>query len=199
MAGDGIRQFLDIGTGIPASDNTHEVAQSVDPQARVVYVDNDPIVLTHARALLRSSTGATDYIDADARDTGKILAATAATLDFSQPVGVMLIAILHCVRAEDDPRALVRDLLSAVPSGSYLAISHPARDQHVDAAKAEESLTRSMGTKVTFRSRDEVTTFFDGLDLIDPGVVPVQDWRPESDLDRGSLPTAMWGGVARKP
>jgi len=199
MASDGIRQFLDIGTGIPASDNTHEVAQAVDPQARVAYVDNDPIVLAHARALLRSSSGSTDYIDADARDTGKILTAAAETLDFSQPVGVMLIAILHCITDADDPHALVRDLLSAVPSGSYLAITHPARDQHEDATKAEESLTRSMGTKVTFRTRAAVTSLFDGLDLIDPGVVPVEEWRLESDLDRNSLPPAMWGAVARKP
>ena len=199
MANNGIRQFLDIGTGIPAADNTHEVAQSVDAEARVVYVDNDPIVLNHARALLRSSSGATDYIDADARDTAKILAAATQTLDFSQPVGVMLIAILHCVTDEDDPRALVARLLSAVPAGSYLAITHPARDQHEDATRGEESLTRSMGTKVTFRTRAQVTALFDGLELIDPGVVPVQDWRPESDLDRNSLPTAMWGGVARKP
>ena len=198
MANQGIRQFLDIGTGIPAAENTHEVAQSVDPQARVVYVDNDPIVLNHARALLRSASGATAYIDADARDTRKILAAAAATLDFSQPAGVMLIAILHCITDGDDPGALVRDLLSALPSGSYLAITHPARDQHEDATKGEESLTRSMGTKVTFRTRAEVAAFFGGLDLIDPGVVPVQDWRPDSDLDRNSLPTAMWGGVARK-
>jgi hypothetical protein len=198
MAGGGIRQFLDIGTGIPAANNTHEVAQSVDPESRIVYVDNDPIVLAHARALLRSSSGSTDYISADARETAKILTAAGQTLDLSQPVGLMLIAILHCVPDEDDPGALVRHLLSAVPSGSYLAITHPARDQHADATKAEESLTRSMGTKVTFRTRTQVTALFDGLDLIDPGVVPVQDWRPESDLDRASLPTAMWGGVARK-
>jgi hypothetical protein len=194
----GIRQFLDIGTGIPTSDNTHEVAQSVAPEARVVYVDNDPIVLAHARALLTSATGPTAYIDADARDTGKILAEAAGALDFSQPVGVMLIAILHCVPDSDDPGRIVRHLMDAVPAGSYLAITHPARDQVTVATRAEESLTESMGQKVTFRSREQVTGFFTGLDLAEPGVVPVQDWRTDSDLDRNSAPTAMWGGVARK-
>jgi len=199
MAAQGIRQFLDIGTGIPATGNTHEVARAVDPSCRVVYVDNDPIVGAHAQALLGSATPLVDYITADARDTREILDAAARTLDFSQPAGIMLIAILHCIPDEDDPRALVGDLLSAAPPGSYLAITHPARDQLQAATKAEESLTRSMGQKVTFRTRAEVASFFDGLDVEDPGVVPVQDWRPDSDLDRDSLPTAMWGAVARKP
>jgi hypothetical protein len=199
MAEQGVRQFLDIGTGIPTANNTHEVAQAVDPAARVVYVDNDPIVLTHARALLRSGTGATDYVDADARDTATILSAAAETLDFSQPVGLMLIALLHCVADEAEARRIVSTLVDAAPPGSYLAITHPARDQLEVATKAEESLTRSMGIPVKFRTREDVTAFFDGLELQEPGVVPVQDWRTESDEDRHSLPTAMWGGVARKP
>ncbi len=194
----GVRQFLDIGTGIPTANNTHEVAQRVDPAARIVYVDNDPIVLTHARALLTSTTAPTAYIDADARETGKILEQAARTLDFTKPVGVMLIALLHCVPDEDGPGQLVRDLMAAAPPGSYLAITHPARDQLAVATKAEESLTKSMGQKVTFRTRDEVSGFFDGLELIPPGVVPVQEWRPTSELDFNSAPTAMWGGVGRK-
>jgi hypothetical protein len=197
-AENGIRQFLDIGTGIPTSDNTHEVAQRVTPQARVVYVDSDPIVLAHARALLTSATGPTAYIDADAREVGRILDEAAGTLDFGQPVGIMLIALLHCIPDEDSPGQLVRDLMAAVPAGSFLAITHPARDQLAVATKAEESLTKSMRQKVTFRSHDEVAGFFAGLDLVEPGVVPVQEWRATSELDFNSAPTAMWGGIGRK-
>jgi S-adenosyl methyltransferase len=199
MAGARIRQFLDVGTGIPAADNTHEVAQSVAPECRVVYVDNDPIVLSHARALLTSTAGPTNYLEADARDTAAILARAAGTLDFSQPVGVMLIAILNCIPDEDDPRRIVTALLDAVPSGSFLALTHPARDQVTAAVKAEQSLTRSMRQQVTFRTRDEVAALVAGLDVEEPGVVPIQAWRPESVLDFSSLPTAMWGVVARKP
>jgi hypothetical protein len=199
MADEGnVRQFLDIGTGIPSANNTHEVAQAIDSDARVVYVDNDPIVLAHARALLTGKPGTTAYIDADARDTERILSEAAATLDFSRPVGVMLIAVLHCVTDEDGPGRVVADLMAACAPGSFLAISHPARDQLDVAIKAEESLSKSMGMKVTFRTRDAVEKLFDGTDLADPGVVPVQEWRPASELDTNSLPTAMWGGVARK-
>ena len=121
----GIRQFLDIGTGIPASNNTHEVAQSVAPETRVVYVDNDPMVLAHARALLASGPhGATDYIDADLRDTGKILEVAGQTIDFTEPVAVMLIAVLHLIRDEDNPRRIIEELMAAVPPGSSLSISH---------------------------------------------------------------------------
>jgi SAM-dependent methyltransferase len=195
----GVRQFLDIGTGIPSVSNTHEVAQATDTGARVVYVDNDPIVLAHARALLTGTPGTTAYIDADARDTGKILAEAAATIDFSKPVGVMLIAVLHCVPEQDQPGRVVAELLAACPPGSYLAITHPARDQVDVAVKAEESLSKSMGMKVTFRTRGAVERFFAGhTDLIEPGVVPVEKWRPTSELDFASLPTAMWGGVGRK-
>jgi hypothetical protein len=195
----GVRQFLDVGTGIPTAHNTHEVAQEIDPDARVVYVDNDPIVLAHARALLTGKPGTTAYIDADARDTGRILEQATATLDFTKPVGVMLIAVLHCIPDADDPRSIVADLLAACPPGSYLAITHPARDQLDAAVKAEESLSKSMGMKVTFRTRDAVEGFFAGhAALVPPGVVPVEEWRATSDLDFESLPTAMWGGVGRK-
>ena len=199
MAQAGVRQFLDIGTGIPTADNTHQVAQSVEPLARVVYVDNDPIVLSHARALLTSTTAPTAYVDADARDTSKILDQAAELLDFSQPIAVMLIAILHCIPDEDDPYRLVSDFTSAVAPGSYLAITHPASDQLEVANRAAQSLTQSMGKKVTFRSHQEVSRFFTGLEFVDPGVVPIQDWRSDSIRDIQSPPTAMWGGVARKP
>ncbi len=200
MAEAGIRQFLDIGTGIPTASNTHQVAQSVAPECRVVYVDNDPIVLTHARALLTSATGGvTDYIEADARQTATILAEAARTLDFSQPVGIMLIAILHCIPDADDPGGIVATLADAVPSGSFVAITQPARDQVPGALKAEASLTQSMGLKVTFRTRDEIAAFVTGLDLVEPGVVPIQDWHPDSVLDFNSPPTSMWGCLARKP
>jgi S-adenosyl methyltransferase len=199
MARSGVRQFLDIGTGIPTSGNTHAVAQALAPESRIVYVDNDPIVLSHARALLTSATGSIAYIDADARDTEAILAGAARTLDLALPVGVMLIAILHCVPDEDSPAGIVAALADAVPSGSFVAISHPARDQVAAAIGAEASLTRSMGQKVTFRTREQVAGFVAGLDLVEPGVVAVQEWRPESLQDLNSLPTAMWGCVARKP
>ncbi len=195
----GIRQFVDVGTGIPAASNTHEVAQSIAAQSRVVYVDNDPIVLAHARALLTSTTGPTDYIDADARDTARILAEAARTIDFSQPVGVMLMAVLHCVPDEDDPGSIITALMGACPPGSFLALSHPARDQVAVAIRAETSLTKSMGMKVTFRTREQVAGFAAGLDLVDPGVVPVQEWRPDSIKDINSPPTAMWGFVAGRP
>jgi hypothetical protein len=145
MASAGIRQFLDVGTGIPTAGNTHEVAQSIAAESRVVYVDNDPIVLSHARALLAGASGSTAYIEADARDTATILAGAARTLDFTRPAGVMLIAILHCIPDSDDPRGIVTALLDAVPSGSFLALTHPARDQVAVAVKAETSLTAVHG------------------------------------------------------
>jgi S-adenosyl methyltransferase len=198
MAAAGIRQFLDIGTGIPTSGNTHLVAQEVAPDARVVYVDNDPIVLSHSRALLKSATMPPAYIEADARDTATILATATDTLDLAEPVGVMLIAVLHCIPAEDDPYRLVRDLMAAVPPGSFLAISHPASDQLTVASRAQDSLTKSIGQPITFRTRAEVTSFFDGLELVEPGVVPVQEWHPDAMLDVSSAPTAMWGALGTK-
>jgi hypothetical protein len=198
--GPGIRQFLDIGTGIPSADNTHEVAQAAAPESRVVYVDNDPIVLAHARALLTSVTGATAYLDADVRDPATILSGAAATLDFSQPVAVMLIAIMHCVPEEDDPYAIVRTLMEATPSGSYLVVSHPARDQApAQSAQAEAALTQAMRQKVTFRTHQQVSGFFDGLELLEPGVVALPQWRPDEPVDPDGPVTAMWGGVGRKP
>jgi hypothetical protein len=200
LAGEaGIRQFLDIGTGIPTADNTHEVAQSVAPDCRVVYVDNDPVVLSHARALLTSQPeGATDYIDADLRDTQKILARAARTLDFSRPVAVMLIAIMHAIGDDDDPYAIVATLMEAVPPGSYLALSHVASDiVPAQAADMVRRLNRLMYEKTTPRRQADVARFFDGLGLVEPGVVRVQQWRPDTEAE-ATTPSSMWGGVGRK-
>ena len=201
LAGEaGILQFLDIGTGIPSANNTHEVAQSVAPESRIVYVDNDPVVLTHARALLTSDpAGATAYIDADLREPERILEGAARLLDFSRPVAVMLMAILQHLHEEDDPYRVVATLMDAVPSGSYVALSHPAKDINAEAmAKMAESLNKMMAEKVTFRDHPAVARFFDGLDLVEPGMVQASKWRPATDAEAAS-PAALWGGVARKP
>ena len=201
LAGEaGIRQFLDIGTGIPSANNTHEIAQATAASCRIVYVDNDPIVLAHARALLTSSpAGATDYLDADLRDTDTILAHAARTLDFSQPVAVMLIAILHLIPDDDDPYRIVARLMQAVPAGSYLALSHVASDIEPEKqAEAARRYNQAARDKQNHRTRAEVTRFFAGLDLVQPGVVAVQQWRPDTEAEAGSK-SAMWGGVARKP
>jgi DNA polymerase III psi subunit len=196
----GIRQFLDIGTGIPSANNTHEVAQSVAAECRIVYVDNDPVVLAHARALLTStSEGATDYIDADLRNADQILAKAAETLDLSKPVAVMLMAILQHLGDDHDPYAVVARLMTAVPAGSYLALSHPAKDIHAaEMAEMANRLNQTMAEKVTFRTQAEVAPFFAGLELIEPGMTNVPDWRPETAEEAGS-PAALWAGVARKP
>ena len=195
----GIRQFLDIGTGIPASNNTHEVAQAAAPASRVVYVDYDPVVLTHARALLTSTPlGATDYIDADLRDPAKILQRAARTLDFSRPVAVMLIAVMHLIVDADDPYAIVATLMDAVPPGSYLALSQVAADiQAEQMAEAARRYNRLAHETQRHRTRDEVARFFDGLELAQPGLVPVQQWRPGSAAE-ASARSAMWGGVGYK-
>jgi len=194
----GIGQFLDIGTGIPTANNTHEVAQRAAPDARVVYVDNDPIVLAHARALLTSDPdGVTDYIDADLRNTGAILAQAARTLDFSRPVAVMLVGILQCIPDEDDPRGIVAALIDGVPSGSYLAISHPAADVHAQARAGAALLNEGLASPVIFRGRAAIARFFDGLELVEPGLVSTSQWR--SGAGTGTKPLANWAGVGRKP
>jgi trans-aconitate methyltransferase len=199
LAGEaGIRQFLDIGTGIPSANNTHEVAQGVAPEAQVVYVDNDPIVLAHARALLTSTPeGQTAYLDADANDPDTILAQAAKTLDFSQPVAITLLLILQVIK---DPYALTARLLDAVPPGSYLAISIPASDIHPEAeAVAARRLNEGMpGVTVTFRGHAEVTQFFDGLELLEPGVVPVNYWRPGPGGPDPARELSAYAAVGRK-
>jgi hypothetical protein len=202
LAGEaGIRQFLDIGTGIPTANNTHEVAQSIAPDSRVVYVDNDPIVLAHARALLTSSPeGATAYLDADFSDIDTILAEAGKTLDFSQPVAIMLIAILHLIGDEADPHDTVAKLIAAVPSGSYLAISHLSSDVMANPARtaAHDRLRELMHEKQTLRNRAEVASFFTGLEMVEPGLVPLPQWRPDNEAE-ANRPSAMWAGVAGKP
>jgi hypothetical protein len=196
----GIRQFLDIGTGIPSASNTHEVAQAVAPECKIVYVDNDPMVLAHARALLTSSPqGQCAYIDADIRQPEKILGKAAEVLDFAEPVAVVLMAVLQFVPDENDPHGLVRRLTEAVPAGSYLVISHPAADiQAAAMAGMATKLNQLMAQRVKPRSKDEVTAFFDGLDLVEPGVIRCPEWRPDRPEDAAGKST-MWGGVARKP
>jgi len=196
----GIRQFLDIGTGIPAANNTHEVVQSVAPGCRVVYVDYDPVVLLHAQALLTSSAqGALDYIDADLRDPQTILAQAAQTLDFSRPVAVMLIAIMHLIGDRDDPGGIIRQLMAAVPAGSYLALSQVASDIEAERmAEAAKRYNRLARETQSHRTHAEVMRFFDGLELLEPGLVPVQRWRPASAIE-AQAHSAMWGGVGRKP
>jgi hypothetical protein len=201
LAGEaGIRQFLDIGTGIPTAGNTHEVAQAIAPESQVVYVDYDPVVLAHARALLTSGdAGATEYIDSDLRDTGAILSQAARLLDFTKPVAVTLLAILHAIPDADDPYAIVATLMDAVPSGSYLVITHGASDL-IDP-EALRGLYDSFKGKVQqqfqWRTRGEVERFFAGADLVEPGLVRVDDWRQENGAD-GTSQSAMWAAVGRK-
>jgi hypothetical protein len=197
----GIRQFLDIGTGLPSSNNTHEVAQRAAPQTRVVYVDNDPIVLLHARALLASRPeGATAYIDADLHNTGAILVQAARILDFGEPVAVMLLGVLHCVQDSDDPAAIVARLVDAVPPGSYLTIAHPASDVAADQMAASmRKYNEHVAVPLTARSHGEVSAFFTGLDLVEPGVVQLHRWRAGTGDPGAGRELANYGGVGRKP
>jgi hypothetical protein len=200
MAESGIRQFLDVGTGLPSANNTHEVAQSVAPESRVLYVDNDPMVLAHAHALLvGDQKGSTAYLDADARDPEKILRGAEQMLDLSQPVGLMLVAILHLVNDEDNPQRIVDRLVAAMPPGSYLAITHVPSDMQASmgVVAAAKRVNQLMAQRINPRSRAVVTQFFDGLELLPPGVVPIQEWRPDTAAE-GAARAAMWGGVARK-
>jgi hypothetical protein len=200
LAEAGVQQFLDVGTGLPSANNTHEVAQAIVPESRVAYVDNDPIVLAHAEALLRGTdAGVTGYIDADLREPGKILEEAARTLDFSRPVAVMLIGVLHFIGDVAEPRRIVETLMGAVPSGSYLVASHTAKDIFPEEMAAfARAMNENSAAKVTLRDRAEVSGFFAGLELVEPGVVQVSRWRPRSELE-ASAPAALWGGVGRKP
>ena len=195
----GIRQFLDIGAGLPSGDNTHEVAQRIAPDTRVVYVDNDSMVAAHARALLTSDTGGeTCCLDADLRDVAALLDQTQQKLDFSQPIAVMLLMLLHMIPDSEQPYELVGRVMAAVPSGSYLVLSHPASDIRAQSmADMAELLTRQ-GPPMTARSHAEVSRFFDGLDLVEPGVVALPSWRPDS-ADVPAEYATGWCGVARKP
>jgi hypothetical protein len=199
LVGAGVRQFLDIGTGLPAADNTHEVAQREAPDSRIVYVDNDPIVLRHAQALLTSTPeGACDYIQADLSAPETILADAARTLDFDRPVALMLLAVLQFALDEQDPYGLVSRLTAALPAGSYLVISHPTDDFNPNRGESMTVYNERSVEQAVVRDKAETARFFDGLDLLDPGVVPVAEWRPDSDAT-AAKPSSMWCGVARKP
>jgi S-adenosyl methyltransferase len=197
----GIRQFLDLGTGLPSAENTHEVAQRIVPTARICYVDNDPVVLTHARALLSSDpAGVTGYVDADIRDSERVLGEAAKILDFTQPTAVMLLAILHVIPDEDDPWQVAAQYMAAMPPGSFLVISHPARDIH---ASQVSELTKRFnerlgGVQSRGRTRDEMARFFTGLDLVPPGIVVTPQWRPDPDSPAKDADPA-YAAVARKP
>jgi hypothetical protein len=197
----GIRQFLDIGTGIPAPDNTHEVAQAIAPQTRVVYVDNDPIVMAHARALVTSTPqGRTAYLEADVRKPRTILdhPDLTSTLDLSQPVALMLVAVLHFVPDSEDPYGVVAELLAALPSGSYLVASHGTADTTPPELNALV-LTMMRHGSIYPRTAEEFGRFFVGLELLEPGVVSIADWRPGAEPRLTPAEAATYAGVGRKP
>ena len=199
---EGIRQFLDIGTGLPTADNTHQVAQRVAPEARIVYADNDPLVLSHARALLTSSPeGVCDYIDADLREPDKIISEAARTLDFTQPVALLLLGILHHIADTEQAQEIVGRLMAALAPGSFLAINHST--SAVSGAAMEEAVAHwnQVGTPpMTLRTPQQIARFFDGLDLLEPGVVSCSRWRPDISPPGGQPPEVdEFCGVARKP
>jgi hypothetical protein len=199
-SGHGIRQFLDIGTGLPVADNTHDVAQRAAPESRIVYVDYDPVVLTHAQALLTSSPeGQTDYIQADLRDTDTILKGAARTLDLGRPVAILLIAVLHFIPDADDPYAIVARLMDAVPSGSYLVMAHAASDIAPEAsAEMARRYNQMSSASITPRGRDQVARFFDGLDLLAPGLVPISRWGLSGQIDPTAGGLVGYCAIARK-
>jgi S-adenosyl methyltransferase len=202
LAGEeGIRQFLDIGTGLPTADNTHQVAQRAAPESRIVYADNDPLVLAHARALLTSAPeGACDYIDGDLRDPDDILAKAARTLDFTQPVGLMLLGILHHLPDADEPYLIVARLVSALAPGSFVAVNHSTSAVHGAAMEEAVAHWNRVGTpSMTLRTPEQITAFFDGLELLEPGVVSCSRWRPDVSPAGGQPPEVdEFSGVARK-
>ena len=200
----GVRQFLDIGSGLPASDNVHEVAQKVAPASRVVYIDNDPMVLTHARALLDSSPeGRTAYVQADLRSPLSILSSPAVrdVLDFRQPVALMLVAVLHFLHDEDKPDEVVGTLLDALPPGSYLAASHMTTEHDPAAVGGGQQAYHDAGLSMNARDADQFARLaFSGLAMVPPGVVLVSEWRPDSRAPRPTpAEVSCYGGVARKP
>jgi O-methyltransferase involved in polyketide biosynthesis len=199
LAGEaGVRQFLDIGTGLPTADNTHEVAQRVAPESRVVYVDNDPVVLAHARALLTSSPeGATAYVDADLRDPDRILELAAPTLDFAQPIGLMLLGVLGHIVDDDEARSIVKRLLDPLASGSYLVLCDGTNTSQA-GVQAQDDYDQSGAIPYRLRSPEQVAGFFAGLELVDPGVVSCSRWRPDP-ADGPPAETDAFGGVGRKP
>ncbi|MFF4013541.1 SAM-dependent methyltransferase [Streptomyces sp. NPDC001843] len=202
LAQQGVRQFLDVGTGIPTEPNLHQIAQGIAPESRVVYCDNDPIVLAHAAALLRGTDeGATEYLQADVRDPAAIMAGAKQVLDMDRPVALSLVALLHFVSDEDGAHDLVGRLLSELPSGSYLVMTHATADFTPEESAAAIEKLKAAGVTLALRSREEFTRFFTGLELVDPGVEVVHKWHPElgdpvPGQDDGVIPG--YGAVARK-
>ena len=196
-----VRQFLDIGTGLPTFNNTHDVAQRVAPDTRVVYVDNDPVVLAHARALLTSTRAVTAYVDADLRDPDTILAAAARTLDFTRPIGLMLLGILGHIDDDDEARSIVRRLLGALPAGSYLTICDGTNDLFEAGVEAQRRYNESGAMPYRLRSAQQIADFFEGTELVEPGVVSCPLWRPDPVQVRRGLPAEMdqVAGMGRKP
>ncbi len=197
----GIRQFLDIGTGIPTRPNLHQAAQEIDPACRVLYVDNDPLVLAHARALLTSTPqGRCDYLDADVRDISRVLTSPelAATIDLSRPVGIICASVLMLLADDDDPWGLVARLRAWAPPGSYLAISHPTADHNSEAMAAVVATTAKVGITFVPRTREQVAQMSGDWPMIDPGLVPVLAWRPD-EPPKDQSAAYYWAGLAHKP
>ncbi|MEV0182720.1 SAM-dependent methyltransferase [Streptomyces sp. NPDC050625] len=196
----GVRQFLDIGTGLPTVDNTHEIAQRIAPESRIVYVDNDPIVLMHARTLLTSTPeGVTDYIDADVHDPDSIVRNAAETLDLTRPVAVMMLGILNFVLDTDEARDIVHRVMAAVPSGSYVVLTHPTFDADLGGEgniAAMKFWNENATPPITARTRAEIAGFLDGLDLLEPGLVPCSQWHAGTD---SAAAVPQFGAVAVKP
>jgi hypothetical protein len=202
LVAQGVRQFLDVGTGIPTSPNVHEIAQGIAADSRVVYVDNDTLVLTHARALMVSDpVGRTAYIDADFTQPGNILGnpQLRAVLDLDQPVALLMIAVLMLARDSDDPWNAVRTLMDALPSGSYLAITHPGQDFDPDAMAAVVQAATTAGMTLVPREHADVRRFFSDWELVEPGVVPVMNWHPDGEPPADLNAAYYWAGLARKP
>ncbi|MEV7196222.1 SAM-dependent methyltransferase [Streptomyces sp. NPDC093510] len=196
----GVRQFLDVGTGLPTLDNTHEIAQRIAPESRIVYVDNDPIVLVHARSLLVGTPqGATDYIDADVHHPGSVIEGASATLDLEQPVAVMMLGILNFILDTGKALDIVRRVMASVPSGSYLAMTHPTTDTDLGGEGNVEAMkfwNENATPPITARSRAEISAFFEGLELLTPGLVSCSQWRAEPD---SAVVLPQFGAVAVKP
>ncbi|MEY9990528.1 hypothetical protein ABIE67_002560 [Streptomyces sp. V4I8] len=203
LAKNGVRQFLDIGTGIPTEPNLHQIAQGIAPDSRVVYCDNDPVVLAHAVALLRGTEeGGTEYLQADVRSPDAIVEGARKVLDFDRPVALSLVALLHFVSDADAAHELVRRLLSELPSGSYLVVTHATADFTPEESKAATEKLKAAAITLALRSREEFTRFFDGLELVEPGVEVPHLWHPElgepvPGQDDGVIPG--YGAVGRKP
>jgi SAM-dependent methyltransferase len=197
----GVQQFIDVGSGLPTADNVHQVAQRHAPETRIVYVDNDPIVLAHGRALL-DENDRTTVIQADIRKPSEILNNTVVQqlIDFDRPVGIILCAILHHLLDEEDPAGIVTTLLDGVPSGSHVFITHFRTEENPEARQIEEMLQHAFG-RGRWRSQEEIESYFDGLDLVPPGIVPLAQWHPDEPLNRE---LTVWerlivGGIGRKP